>query len=102
MKGSKGDTDVKSRLLDSVGEGTGGMIWENSIETCTLLYVKEMTSASSMHEALKTSALEKLRGVGWGGRWEGGSEMGGGHMYTCGWFLYVWQKPSQYYKVIIL
>ena len=26
----------KNRLLDSVGEGEGGMIWENGIETCTL------------------------------------------------------------------
>ena len=31
MQGSKGDTDIKIRLLDSVGEGEGGMIWENSI-----------------------------------------------------------------------
>ena len=34
--GQQGDTDVKKRLLDSVGEGEGGMIWENSTETCTL------------------------------------------------------------------
>ena len=27
-------------LLDSVGEGKGGMIWENRIETCILSYVK--------------------------------------------------------------
>ena len=33
MWDSKKDTDVKNRLLDSVGEGEGGMIWENSIET---------------------------------------------------------------------
>ena len=26
MQGSKRDTDVKNRLLDSVGEGEGGMI----------------------------------------------------------------------------
>ena len=33
MQGSKRDTDVKNRLfLDYVGEGEGGMIWENSIE----------------------------------------------------------------------
>ena len=32
--------DVKDRLLDLVGEGEGGMIWENSIETCTLSYEK--------------------------------------------------------------
>ena len=27
-------------ILDSVGEGEGGMIWENGIETCILSYVK--------------------------------------------------------------
>jgi len=26
--------------LDYVGEGEGGMIWENSIETCILPYAK--------------------------------------------------------------
>ena len=40
VQGSKGDTDVKNRLLDSVGEGESGMIWENSIETYTLPYIK--------------------------------------------------------------
>ena len=41
MQGSKGDKDVKKRLLDSVGEDEGGMmIWENKTETCILPYVK--------------------------------------------------------------
>ena len=40
MWDSKRDTDVKNRILDSVGEGECGMIWENSIETCVLPYVK--------------------------------------------------------------
>ena len=30
----------KKRLLDSVGEGKGGMIGKNSIETCILPYVQ--------------------------------------------------------------
>ena len=51
MQGRKGDTDVKNRLLDSVGEGKGGMIWENVIVTCILPYVKQTTSASLMYEA---------------------------------------------------
>ena len=34
MQDSKRDTDIKNRLLDSVGKDEGGMIWENSIETC--------------------------------------------------------------------
>jgi len=40
MQDSKRDTDVKNGFLDSVGEGEGGMIWENSIEKCILSYVK--------------------------------------------------------------
>ena len=35
-------------LLDSVGEGEGGMIGEKSIETCILPYVKQITSPGSM------------------------------------------------------
>ena len=40
MQDSKTDTDIKNRLLDSMGEDEGGTIWENSIETCELAYVK--------------------------------------------------------------
>ena len=40
MQDSKRDTDVKNRLLNSVGENEGGVIWENSIETCILPYTK--------------------------------------------------------------
>ena len=50
MRDCKRDTDVKNRLLDSVGEGEGEMIGENSTETCILSYVKQITSPSSMHE----------------------------------------------------
>ena len=40
MQDSKRDTDVKNRLSGYVGEGEGGMIWEDSIETCILPTVK--------------------------------------------------------------
>ena len=40
MQDSERDTDIKNRLLDSVGEDKGRMIWENSFETCILPYVK--------------------------------------------------------------
>ena len=34
MQGSKGDIDIKKKkILDPVGEGEGGMTWENNIET---------------------------------------------------------------------
>ena len=34
------DTDVQNSLLDSVGEGEGGLIQENGIETCLISYMK--------------------------------------------------------------
>ena len=51
IQDSKGDMCVKNRLLDSAGEGERGVIWENSMETCTFPLVEQMTSASSIHEA---------------------------------------------------
>ena len=50
MQNRKRDTDVQNRLLDSVREGEGGMFQENSIETCTLSRVKQITSPDWMHE----------------------------------------------------
>ena len=49
MRDSKRDIDVKNRLLDSVGEGEGGMIWENGIETCIISCMKRVASPGSMH-----------------------------------------------------
>ena len=48
MQDSKKDTDVYSGLLDSDGEGGGGMIWENGIETCTLSRKNRITSLCQM------------------------------------------------------
>ena len=79
MWDSKRDTDVKNRLLDSVGEGEGGMIWENSTETCILSYVKQIASPGLMHETgcsglvLRVVAQGWSWGMGWGGRCERGS-----------------------------
>ena len=50
MQNRKRDTDVQNSLLDSVGEGEGGMFRENSIETCILSRVKHITSPGWMHE----------------------------------------------------
>ena len=50
MQNRKRDTDVQNRLLDSVGEGKGGMFQENSIERCILSRVKQITSPGLMHE----------------------------------------------------
>ena len=55
----KKDTDLQNSLLDSVGEGEGGMFQESSIETCILSRVERITSPGWMHE---TSALTWCNG----------------------------------------
>ena len=50
MQNRKRDTDAQNRLLDSGGEGEGGTFQENSIETCILSRVKQITSPGWMHE----------------------------------------------------
>ena len=50
MKNRKRDTDNQNRLLDSVGEGEGGMFRENNIKTRILSRVKQITSPGWMHE----------------------------------------------------
>ena len=82
MQDSKRDTDVKKRLLDDMGESEGGTIWENSFETCISPYVKQMTSASLMHEAGHSKPVLWENWKGWSGEGSWGGVQDGGHMYT--------------------
>ena len=52
-----------------------------------------------MRQVLRPGALGRPRGMGWGGRCEGG--LGGG-IHVNPWLIHVnaWQKPLQYCKVI--
>ena len=50
------ETDV----LDTVGEGEGGMIRGNLLETHTLPYVKHVARGSSMHDAGKSVLRDNL------------------------------------------
>ena len=89
MQNRKRDTDVQNRLLDSVGEGKGGMFQENSIETCILSRVKEITSPGWMHETSarawctgKTQRERVEREVG-GGIWMGNTCKFMADSYQC-------------------
>ena len=66
MWDNKIDTHVNNRLLDSVRDSKGGMIWENSIETCILPNVKidDQCKFDAWSRALKVSALGQPRGMG--------------------------------------
>ena len=43
-------TQIQRTEFWTLGEGEGGMILENSIETCILPYVKQFASPGQMHE----------------------------------------------------
>ena len=92
MRDSKRDTDVKNSLLDFVGKGEGGMIWENRIETCILSYVKQITSPGSMHETGCSGLVHWDDPEGWDGEGGGRGVQDGEHMYTHGWFMSMYGK----------
>ena len=85
--GETGQPLVKKWNSNSVGESKGGMIWENSIESCILSYVKQITSPGSMHETVRSGLVHWDDPEGWDG--EGGERgiQDGEHMYTHGWFM---------------
>ena len=67
VQDSKGDTDVKDRLLDTVGEGKGGVMWENNIENIYISICKTdgQWEFGVWHGELKAYGLTTWRaGVG--------------------------------------
>ena len=85
-----------------MGEGEGGMVWENGIETCILSYVKRIASPGLMQD---TGCSELVR---WDDP-EGRDGEGGGKGFrmgnTCTPMMDSCQcmaKPIQYCKVISL
>ena len=55
-----------------MGEGEGGMIWENGIETCIISYVKRITSPGSMHDTGCLGLVHWDDPEGWDGEGGGG------------------------------
>ena len=92
MQDSKRDTDVKNKHLDSVGEGEGVMIWENSIETYILSTVKQIASPGSMHGTGAQGWCTGMTLRDGMGKDVGGRDQDGEHMYTHGWFMSMYGK----------
>ena len=82
MGDSKRDTDVQNSLLDSVGEGEGGMIRENGIETCIISYKKRITSLGSMHDTGCLGLVHWDDPGGWDKEGGGRGAQDGEHVYT--------------------
>ena len=53
-----------------MGEGEGGMIWENGIGTCIISYMKQVPSPGSMHDTGCLGLVHWDDPEGWDG--EGG------------------------------
>ena len=94
MQDRKKDTDVYNGLLDSEGEGEGGMIWENGTLTCTLSCKNSIASLCLTQD---TAGLGLVHGVNperWyeegSGRWVQDGE----HVYTGGGYMLMYGKTN--------
>ena len=79
-------------LWTLVGEGEGGNIWENGIETCKISYVKQITSLGSMHNTGCSGLVTWDDPEGWYGEGGGRRVQDGEHMYTRGGFMLMYGK----------
>ena len=80
MQNRKRDTDVQNRLLDSVGEGEGGIFRRNSIQTSILSRVKQITSPGWMHETSARAWCTGKTQRDWVEREGGGGDRDGEYM----------------------
>ena len=77
-----------------MGEGEGGMIWENGIETCILSCKKRIASPGSIQD------IGFLGLVGWDdpevwyGEGGGSGVHDGEHVYTCGGLMLMYGKTN--------
>ena len=102
MQNRKRDTDARTdfwTLWEKVRVG-----WSERTALKHVYYLgwnRSPAQVGCMRQVLRAGALGWPRGIGWRGRWEGGSGWGS---HVNPWLIHVnvWQKPLQYWKVIIL
>ena len=85
---------IVSGLTDSVGEGEGGLIWENGIETCIISYMKQITSPGLMHVIGCLGLVHWDDPEGWYREGRGWGVQDGEHVYTCGGFMLMYGKTN--------
>ena len=81
-----------------MGEGEGGMIWENGIETCIISYKKQITSQGSMQDTGCLGLVHWDDPEGWYREGAGREVQDGEHMYTCGGFMLMYGKTNNIVK----
>ena len=77
-----------------MGEGEGGMVWENGIETCIISYKKQIASPGSKHDTGCSGLVHWDDPEGWYGEGGGRKVQDGEHMYTRGRFMLMYGKTN--------
>jgi len=82
-----------------VGEGEGGMIWEDGIETCIISYIKQITSPGSMQDTGSLGLVHWDDPEGWYGEAGGRGSSGLGTLVHP-WRMHVdvWQNQNNIVK----
>ena len=82
-----------------MGEGEGGMIWENGIETCIIPYKKRIASPGSMQDTGSWGLVHWDDSEGWyrEGVGRGGAGLGT-HVYPWRIQVDVWQNQYNIVK----
>ena len=85
--------------MDSVGEGEGGKIWENGIETCKISCMKRDASPGSMHDAGCLGLVHWDDPEGWYGEGDRRGSSGlGTHVHPWQIHVDVWQNQYNIVK----
>ena len=78
----------------TLGEGEGGMVWDNGTETHILSYVKQITSPGLMHDTGCLGLVHLDDPEGWDEEGGGRGVQYGEHMYTCDGFMSMYGKTT--------
>ena len=87
------------QTFELCGRRRGWVVSRASKHVYYLGWNRSPAQVGCMRQVIGPSALGRPRGIGWRGRWEGGSGWG---IHVNPWLIHVnvWQKPLQYCKVI--
>ena len=77
-----------------MGEGDGGMIWENGIEACIISCKKQIASPGSMYDTGCLGLVHWDDPEGWFGEGGGREVQNGEHVYTRGGFMLMYGKTN--------
>ena len=77
-----------------MGEGEGGMSWENGTETCILSCKKRITSLGSVQDAGCLGLVHWDDPEGWYGERGLRGIQNGEHVYTCDRFMLMYGKTN--------